>query len=150
KDDDFVLIAGWEFWQYRSLVDRVYSETSLGLPSTLRTAKDNGAEVRVLAFGKGPPGCDERTRNFVNIVNDIEPGSAYLAAPKDFAMSHHQKEVFIGTSDFKKSYAYVGGIDLAVNRFDEPGHTALSVEYKGRNYGWHDVQVKVQGDALVQ
>lgn len=168
--DDFALIAGWEFWQYRSLDKRVYfldpayigppgQGTREGdpsfLPAVLKTADGNGVKVRVLAFGEGPPGCKERTENFVEEVNKIRKNSAFLAAPRNFAMSHHQKEVLLARSDFKESRVYVGGMDLAIHRWDDSNHDAPDAEWglntqREGNFGWHDIQVVVQGDALVQ
>lgn len=157
--DDFLLIAGWEFWQYRSLVKRVYKgeaeDDRMLLPTVLSNPASRGAKIRVLAFGAGPPGCKERTQNFVEEVNKISDHSACLAAPTNFAMSHHQKEVLLATPDFKDSRAYVGGIDLAIHRWDDSAHNANDAEWgpgtkrKG-NYGWHDIQVVLRGDALVQ
>ena len=157
--DDFLLIAGWEFWQYRSLVKRVYKgeakDDPMLLPIVLRGPSDRKAKIRVLAFGAGPPGCKERTQNFVEEVNKISDHSACLVAPTNFAMSHHQKEVLLATPDFKDSRAYVGGIDLAIHRWDDSAHNANDAEWgpgtkrKG-NYGWHDIQVVLRGDALVQ
>jgi phosphatidylserine/phosphatidylglycerophosphate/cardiolipin synthase-like enzyme len=167
---DFALIAGWEFWQYRSLDKRVYfldpaytgppgQGTREGdptfLPAVLKTAVGKEAEVRVLAFGKGPPGCKERTENFVEEINKIRKNSAFLAAPRNFAMSHHQKEVLLARSSFERSRAYVGGMDLGIHRFDDSTHSAPDAEWglhtqREGNFGWHDIQVVVQGDAMVQ
>jgi phosphatidylserine/phosphatidylglycerophosphate/cardiolipin synthase-like enzyme len=170
---DFVLIAGWEFWQYRSLDKRVYfldpayigpgskqgtrEDDPTLLPAVLKTVDNNGngADVRVLAFGKGPPGCKQRTENFVEEVNKIRKNSAFLAAPRNFAMSHHQKEVLLARSRFEESRAYVGGMDLAIHRFDDSDHKAPDAEngpktMREGNFGWHDIQVVVQGDAMVQ
>ena len=119
------------------------------LPTVLSGPASRGAEIRVLAFGAGPPGCKERTQNFVEEVNKISDHSACLAAPTNFAMSHHQKEVLLATPDFKDSRAYVGGIDLAIHRWDDSTHNAKKAEWgpgtkrKG-NYGWHDIQVVLQ------
>jgi phosphatidylserine/phosphatidylglycerophosphate/cardiolipin synthase-like enzyme len=159
--NDFVLITGWEFWQYRSLIKRVDENVQQNdptfLPNVLSRAYNRNASLRVLAFGKGPPGCKDRTENFVKEVNQFAPDSACLAAPPNFAMSHHQKEVFIGRVSFDNSRAYVGGIDLGKNRWDDPDHDEPAIEHGPRgtrrnegNYGWHDIQVMVRGDALVQ
>ena len=154
KDDDFVLIAGWEFWKHRSLVRRV-SKKNPGqdgnfLPTVLKRAVDNGAWVRVLAFKQRLPGLWARTENFLKEVEALSPvrASTSWTNPPDFAVSHHQKEVFTGRSDFQNSRAYVGGMDLAVDRWDDRNHNAANVE--GRNFGWHDIQVVVQGKAILQ
>jgi phosphatidylserine/phosphatidylglycerophosphate/cardiolipin synthase-like enzyme len=163
----FALIAGWEFWQYRSLTHRVYKDSPgddpTFLPAVLKTADDKGVKVRVLAFEKGPPGCKERTGNFIEAVNKIRKNSAFLAAPTNFAMSHHQKEVLLSGTSFGLSRAYIGGMDLAIHRWDDSKHEAEGSEWgppaegklvsrtrRAGNYGWHDIQVVVRGDALIQ
>jgi len=125
------------------------------LPEVLKLAVGREAEVRVLAFGEGPPGCKQRTQHFVEEVNKIRKNSAFLAAPRNFAMSHHQKEVLLARSRFEESRAYVGGMGLAIHRYDDSTHSAPAAEWgpntrREGNFGWHDIQVVVQGDAMVQ
>ena len=156
KKGDFVLIAGWEFWQYRSLLGRVLSKNphvdDKFLKGALATAVQSGADVRVLAYANLIPGVGDRTKNFIEVVGALsnQRVSACLDKTSDFAMSHHQKEVVIGRSNFKDSRAYVGGMDLAVDRWDGNNHSAMVKDAHGRNYGWHDIQVVVQGDAVLQ
>jgi len=160
-EGDFILIAGWEFWRHRSLLGRVKKplnqQDSGFLRNVLKGAVEKGAAVRVLAFKQALPGLKERTEHFINAVRNLAPkpsgGAQPLSyachtAPRNFAMSHHQKEVVICRSKFEDSRAYVGGMDLAIDRWDDSHHNAE--EKEGRNFGWHDLQVVVQGDALLQ
>jgi phosphatidylserine/phosphatidylglycerophosphate/cardiolipin synthase-like enzyme len=68
--------------------------------------------------------------------------------------SHHQKFVVIRhRDDPSRDVAFVGGIDLAHNRRDDPEHHGdpqaqpLTKEY-GEHPPWHDVQVAIQGPVV--
>jgi phosphatidylserine/phosphatidylglycerophosphate/cardiolipin synthase-like enzyme len=153
KPDDFILITGWEFWVNRTLSKRVakraIKESSNSLRNVLEAAVNEGAELRVLSFNNPiPVGVGPRTRDFVTAVNKFSKQSACLTEPKNPFMSHHQKEVFIGRKDFRNSYAYVGGMDLAIDRWDTTHHN--QTEEEDRNFGWHDIQVRVRGEAALQ
>jgi phosphatidylserine/phosphatidylglycerophosphate/cardiolipin synthase-like enzyme len=41
-------------------------------------------------------------------------------------------------------------MDLAVDRWDDNHHNRAVTEARGRNHGWHDIQVVVQGPAVLQ
>jgi phosphatidylserine/phosphatidylglycerophosphate/cardiolipin synthase-like enzyme len=153
EDADFILIAGWEFWKKRALCERVpkssNQESLSALLVVLETALREGAALRVLSFDNPiPVGVGPRTTAFVEAMNGLLKHSAFLTAPHNPFMSHHQKEVFIARSAFEKSCAYVGGMDLAINRWDDSQHE--KGEPEDLNFGWHDIQVKVRGDAALQ
>jgi phosphatidylserine/phosphatidylglycerophosphate/cardiolipin synthase-like enzyme len=127
-------------------------EDSGFLRNVLKLAVDSGAAVRALAFKQALPGLKERTEHFINAVCNLDPSqkltSACHTSPSNFAMSHHQKEVVLCRGRLKDSCAYVGGMDLAIDRWDDWRHDAETKE--GRNFGWHDIQVRVRGNAVVQ
>jgi len=148
----FVLLAGWEFWTGRWLDDT--GQLDALLPNVLTALSGRGVETRLLAFDN--PILGIRNNELVDVVNRLYPSTskppqraAYLDGDLGgFAISHHQKEVFVGTGAFATCCAYVGGIDLGKDRFDDGLHKKTQTE--NRFYGWHDVQVKVSGDALTQ
>jgi phosphatidylserine/phosphatidylglycerophosphate/cardiolipin synthase-like enzyme len=153
EDPDFILITGWEFWKRRALCERVpkssQQESMSALPDVLNTALGEGATMRVLSFANPiPVGVGPRTTSFVEAMNVLLKHSAVLVAPHNPFVSHHQKEVFIARSAFEKSCAYVGGMDLAINRWDDSKHEKREPE--DLNFGWHDIQLKVRGDAALQ
>ena len=147
RSGNFVLLAGWQFTNSFKL-----SNTD-PLSDTIGALAQRNVPVRALAFdnpipllGNGP---------FVNAVNKAYPptGTPPLRSGQldkavgGFAFSHHQKEVFLGTSNPNvKNAAYVGGIDLANDRWDSTTHRKTAKDFEF--FGWHDVQVKVEGDAL--
>ena len=89
-------------------------------------------------------------------MNSWYPGDskvAYLDGELGYLMSHHQKSVFLGhKDDFDKSCAYVGGMDLAIDRWDDKDHKRSKKEegFGGAFFAWHDIQVRVLGDAITQ
>lgn len=135
--NDFILITGWEFWKNRTLIKRVaknaIKESSNSLRTVLEEAVKRGAELRVLSFDNGiPVGVGPRTWEFVKEVNKFAKKSACLTKPVNPFISHHQKEVFIGRKDFRDSWAYVGGMDLAIDRWDTIDHN--QTEEEDRNF----------------
>jgi phosphatidylserine/phosphatidylglycerophosphate/cardiolipin synthase-like enzyme len=152
KSGDFVLMAGWEFTLSRYLDDP--DVLASYLPKVLADLRAKGIEARLIAFKNPLPSI--KNNQLVDSLNSLyaaEDGPLIRVAYLDgetggFAMSHHQKEVFVGSSAYEKSCAYVGGMDLAVDRWDDEQHARGAPEK--RFFGWHDVQVKVQGDALTQ
>ncbi len=142
RKNDFVLIAGWEFSNKRWLDDKLPKQSRLD--KVLETIQDTGAKVRLLAFDNPIWGMENKdavdTFNRICPEGDPPTKAAILDGETGgFAMSHHQKEVYVGTSDFSDSCAYVGGMDLSVDRWDTPDHELEKKEYKF--YGWHDIQV---------
>jgi phosphatidylserine/phosphatidylglycerophosphate/cardiolipin synthase-like enzyme len=150
KQGDFLLITGWEFWKDRWL-DADYKVHTY-LESILRQIALKKANIRLLSYKNNIPFARDRTRELVDTVNSWYPGDskvAYLDGELGYLMSHHQKSVFLGRKDdFDLSCAYVGGMDLAIDRWDDEKHQRPTKE--GTFYGWHDVQVRVLGDAITQ
>ena len=70
--DDFALIAGWEFWRYRALDQRVINKNPRVddhfLTGALAAVVKKQANVRVLAFDNIIPGIRERMGNFLDVV----------------------------------------------------------------------------------
>jgi phosphatidylserine/phosphatidylglycerophosphate/cardiolipin synthase-like enzyme len=154
KNVDFVLIAGWQFSMSRFLVSKQDLKSSLANTlATLVKGSELKVQVRLLSFDHPIPFFENG--DMVDWTNKLYPidtppaKAAYLEGELGgFAMSHHQKEVFVGNSDFGATYAYVGGMDLAADRWDTAKHNQKDAE--DRFYGWHDIQVRVCGDANTQ
>jgi len=147
---NFVLMAGWEFTKNFDL-DRG-GQPGSQLTEVIKGLAQRGVETRALAFDNPIPGI--KNNLFVDAVNEVYPSvsqaplrSAYLEPARGgAAFSHHQKEVFIGFKYFTQCCAYVGGIDLAMDRWDTPEHRKPVKD--NHFFGWHDVQVKVEGNVL--
>ncbi|MFN8395579.1 MAG: phospholipase D-like domain-containing protein [Bacteroidia bacterium] len=62
--------------------------------------------------------------------------------------SHHQKHVLLKSGN--QHHAYVGGIDLSVDRWDTPDHDSPRHREKEWLDAWHDAQCRVTGPAVRQ
>jgi phosphatidylserine/phosphatidylglycerophosphate/cardiolipin synthase-like enzyme len=148
RTGSFVLVTGWQFSNGFRLGQGNQART---LAQTVRDLALRAVELRALPYAN--PILFLSSTPFVAVVNDAYPAtdqspgrSGQADAPPGFAYSHHQKEVFLGATDFANSAAYVGGIDLADDRWDDTSHTKTEKDFEF--YGWHDIQLKVEGNAL--
>ena len=62
--------------------------------------------------------------------------------------SHHQKFILLKSENMHQ--AYVGGIDIAVDRWDTPDHQSPSHRPREILDAWHDVQCFLKGAAVSQ
>ena len=149
RSNNFVLMAGWQFSNSFRL--NIAEQTSQ-LSDVIATLATNKVPTRALAFANPIPFL--RNVAFINAVNSANPPtgqppqrSGHLdGAQGGFAFSHHQKQVFLGAPRFDTCAAYVGGIDLANDRWDTMTHRKTTKDFEF--FGWHDIQVKVEGNAL--
>jgi phosphatidylserine/phosphatidylglycerophosphate/cardiolipin synthase-like enzyme len=68
--------------------------------------------------------------------------------PSGTFASHHQK--FIVLEDSNRQMAFIGGIDLALDRWDHPQHDEPAGRQRELFDGWHDVQAQIEGPAVAQ
>ena len=174
---DYLYMVGWQFTPEQYLLDRDArvpnpddSDTTGTAPllidaprlvNLLETAIGNGADVRVMAFWpttllaswrstlSARYVCKEKMTDSVNAINAAK-GKAVLdsklARGYFIPRSHHQKALVLRIGG--RYLAYVGGIDLGSDRWDTPAHKK---NYKDFNfYGWHDIQCRIEGDAVQQ
>ncbi len=89
---------------------------------------------------------------FVSSVNNMRHrnGVAILdnRLPRGVFSSHHQKTAILNSGG--TDYAYVGGTDIAVDRWDTPMHNSSRERTKRRYAAWHDVQSVICGPAVGQ
>ncbi len=110
-----------------------------------------GVDVRLLLAGKAsaflfPPLGDFRdnvaTCHRFNAAPGLA-GHALVDYSGPILGSNHQKTVVITRRG--EVTAFIGGIDLVVERLDAAPHDRL--EHKGRRWGWHDIAVRLRGPA---
>ena len=149
-----VLLAGWQFTPNLGLEGPDSPSRKTQLLQALRDVIGRGCSLLVLAWDniKIPTSWwDFNNRDFVKAINSeypSGPAAAFVDANLDGTfLSHHQKEVVIYKPS-GESCAYVGGIDLGIDRWDDNDHKKL--KESGTFIGWHDIQVKVQGVAVMQ
>lgn len=75
-------------------------------------------------------------------------GSAYLdeRLPARIA-SHHQKSLVLTSNG--EPWAYVGGIDVSVDRWDTPEHASSRERQHDILDAWHDIHCAIQGPAVL-
>jgi phosphatidylserine/phosphatidylglycerophosphate/cardiolipin synthase-like enzyme len=141
--NDILLIAGWEFSTDRFLWAN--DKANSMLHRVLRNLVGNRIKVGLIAFNNPIPTLGPG--KFVAAVNEAQQGTAVMDGTK-VGTAHHEKVVFVGGQTFERSCAYVGGIDLSVDRLDSSKHERA--EEEKRQWGWHDIAVKVGGRAVMQ
>jgi phosphatidylserine/phosphatidylglycerophosphate/cardiolipin synthase-like enzyme len=154
KDTSTVMLAGWQFTSKLGLMGPASPTLDTRLLEALQIVIKKGSTLRLLAWDNiniPTSWWGQNNRDFVKEVSGTDPvdsRTGYVDANLDGTfLSHHQKEVLIYTQ-FGEYIAYVGGIDLGVDRWDTTAHQ--KTETSGTFIAWHDIQVKVQGDAALQ
>jgi len=161
QSEDFIYATGWFF----SLNQCLKGQNGCGTPQDsnfIQLLIDKaGVEVEVKILPWFPVGMQGaaagnnlKHHEFL-YYKSIELGNpnfqVSLARNYIGVASHHQKSIIVSnTNDGKTNYyAYVGGIDIASDRWDTQDH----VNDEGRNqnlfYGWHDVHSRVEGPAVL-
>ncbi len=125
------------------------------LMGILRAAIAAGVDVRTMLWRQQQETPDHRTNNtaaviFVNRTEAGRRGEAILDAVGRTTGSHHQKALVVQNRDGR--LAFVGGIDLALGRWDSQEHLPNDERAKGgrniANDGWHDTHTMIEGPAV--
>jgi phosphatidylserine/phosphatidylglycerophosphate/cardiolipin synthase-like enzyme len=168
-----ILIAGWRVSSEQILAPRTEGGKIVGqsFAECIKAAQGRGCSVKALLFnvpGTEMPGPFRvwHARENVEFARAVVAagGEAQLDSrlPPIPASAHHQK--FIVASSPKDGWrvAYVGGIDVCLDRWDTASHDAAAerqtdylrfakVEtHSASQPGWHDVQVRVEGSVVGQ
>lgn len=127
-----------------------------------------GADVKGImwyATGQYIPGFADHALENIGTINLLGAGGTQRGIldnrTRGATGSHHQKTSIVLRAGAYK--AYVGGIDIAPDRWDVPGHAVRNYPYKtpaswtATNHrpkegfeAWHDVQCGIQGAAVAQ
>jgi phosphatidylserine/phosphatidylglycerophosphate/cardiolipin synthase-like enzyme len=76
-----------------------------------------------------------------------QKGGAFLDERLPFKLaSHHQKSVVLTAKG--EPWAYLGGIDIALDRWDTPDHSSPPDRQRENLDAWHDVQCVIKGPAV--
>ena len=125
------------------------------LMGMLRAAIAAGVDVRTLLWRQQQESPDHHSDNtaavlFVNREEAGRRGEAILDAVGRTVGSHHQKALVVQNADGR--LAFVGGIDLALGRWDTQEHLPGDERARGgrdpAGEGWHDTQVMIEGPAV--
>lgn len=125
------------------------------LMGMLRAAIAAGVDVRTQLWRQQQENPDFRTDNtaavrFVNRTESGRRGQAILDAQGRTVGAHHQKAVVVQNRDGR--LAFVGGVDLAMGRWDTPEHLPNDERARGgrniANDGFHDTHCMIEGPAV--
>lgn len=171
--DRALLIAGWRM-SNGQLLNPILSEDKLlgqNILAAVTAAAHRGCSVKALLFnvpGTQVPG----PFRFWHARDNYEFAHAVTSAGGEVildsrlapvpASAHHQKFVLALSKRSDRDVAYVGGIDICLDRWDRPAHDAagerqrdvveagLIETHTPSQPGWHDVQARLQGPAVGQ
>lgn len=171
--DRALLIAGWRM-SNGQLLNPIFSDGALlgqSILNAVTAAAHRGCSVKALLFnvpGTQMPGPFrfwhardnyEFARAVTSAGGEVILDSRLAPVP---ASAHHQKFVLALSKRSDRDVAYVGGIDICLDRWDRPAHDAagerqrdvveagLIETHTPSQPGWHDVQARLQGPAVGQ
>ncbi|MEZ5853923.1 MAG: phospholipase D-like domain-containing protein [Hyphomicrobiaceae bacterium] len=171
--DGSLLISGWRVTGAQILNPVLQNGTLAGdtFLNLVAAAAKRGCSVRALLFnvpGTRAPGPfrlwhAKDNYDFATAINALG-GEAILDSrlAKVPASAHHQKFIVATSRTGGSSVAYVGGIDICLDRWDLGAHDGrperqqdgLAIgeieTHTASQPGWHDVQVRVEGPAVAQ
>lgn len=125
------------------------------LMGILRAAIAGGVDVRAQLWRQQQETPDFRTDNtaavlFIDREEGGRRGQAILDAVGRTVGSHHMKAVVVQNADGR--LAFVGGVDLALGRWDTPEHLPNDERARGgrdiANSGFHDTHCMIEGPAV--
>lgn len=157
--DDYLHLTAWRATGSLSLEPDVP-----GSPPFIDLLADlvaRGVTFRALAWLAGPGGSGSGSGSggvtpssqmlenidFVDKAN-LLGGTAVLDNRTVLTSSHHQKTAVLSSDG--QDWAYVGGIDIAPDRWDTPAHDQPAGRTREFFDAWHDVHCAVQGPAVSQ
>ncbi|KAG7385380.1 hypothetical protein PHYPSEUDO_001594 [Phytophthora pseudosyringae] len=163
KEGDRVLLAAWltALVPLKPDVDPTGAKT--GVKEVMAGVVERGGHVNILNWaniGVGYTPYNTKARDAINSIppSPINGAKAVLIfddrVPKALA-SHHQKNMVIAANSSSEPddqpVAYVGGLDLANDRWDTINHNNTAIRDAGkitfREKGWMDGQVRIHGPA---
>ncbi len=171
--DKDLLIAGWRMSNEQLLDPHVTHDRLAGvsLINAITGAARRGCSIKALLFnvpGTEAPGPfrfwhARDNYEFAHAVSEAG-GEVVLDSrlPPVPASAHHQKFVLALSKSSERNVAYLGGIDLCLDRWDRSSHDAAPERQRDfvraggiethtpSQPGWHDVQVRVKGPAVDQ
>jgi phosphatidylserine/phosphatidylglycerophosphate/cardiolipin synthase-like enzyme len=156
RSGDYLHLTAW-----RATGNLQLEPTVPGAPTLLELVRDltaRGVTVRSLTWlagmgggsgGGGVLGSSQIADN-ISFVEEANAAGATAVLDKRnvFASSHHQKSAALSSDG--DDWAYVGGIDIAPDRWDTPDHDQAPGRTRDVFDGWHDVHSAIRGPAVAQ
>ncbi|KAH7474411.1 Phospholipase D delta [Phytophthora ramorum] len=159
KEGDRVMLTGWTTALVPLKPDVDPTGATTGVDKVFAGVVKRGGNVNILNWSNiGYKSFNIKARD---VINSIPPSSINGAKatfifddrlPNAFA-SHHQKNMVIASSSDGNGQpvTYVGGLDLANDRWDTIHHNATAIRDASgityKNKGWIDGEVRIHGPA---
>lgn len=153
---DFYHFTGWRFTSSVKLKpDECGAKTFLEI---LTEMESHNVTIRCLAWIQSKFFNRDENVAFVTAVNALGSATAVLDArlASPLVDSHHQKTAILSSGG--QHWAYVGGIDITLDRWDRPAHDNPKItcppapegpaRQKELFEGWHDVHCVLEGPAV--
>jgi phosphatidylserine/phosphatidylglycerophosphate/cardiolipin synthase-like enzyme len=149
----YVHVSGWRLTPQVRLLGDVPNSPSIA--ELITDCANAGAKIRALLWYVpgtiGDFGASHGAENLdmAQLVEDLG-GEVALddRLPIGSFASHHQKFFVLG--DGATDVAFIGGIDIALDRWDRPEHDEPAGRQRELFDAWHDVQALVEGPAVGQ
>ncbi|KAK1935173.1 Phospholipase D A [Phytophthora citrophthora] len=163
KEGDRVMLAAWMAALVPLKPDIDPTGEKTGFKEVFSGIVERGGSVNILAWANVAVGYTSYIVKARDAINSIAPSPLNGAKavfifddrlPKALS-SHHQKNMVIASKSSsdpnKQPVAYVGGIDLANDRWDTIYHNATAIRDAGhitfREKGWMDGHIRIHGPA---
>ncbi|GMF20832.1 unnamed protein product [Phytophthora lilii] len=163
KEGDRVMLAAWMAALVPLKPDVDPTGATTGFEEVFTGIVERGGSVNILAWSNIAVGYTSFIIKVRDAINKIPPSSVNGAKgvfifddrlPKALS-SHHQKNMVIAANSSSNKHdqpvAYVGGIDLANDRWDTIYHNATNIRDEGhitfREKGWMDGHIRIHGPA---
>jgi phosphatidylserine/phosphatidylglycerophosphate/cardiolipin synthase-like enzyme len=148
-----VNIAGWRLTPQTHLLGNTANSPSIA--ETVTSLINGGVTVRSLLWfvpgtiGNFGAGHGAENLAMTQLVESLGQEAVLDSRlPSGTFASHHHK--FIVVDDATGHTAFIGGIDIAPDRWDGPQHNEPNERERELFDGWHDVQAMVEGPAVRQ
>lgn len=148
----YIHFSGWRITPTVKLLGDVSNSPSI--QEILTDRSNAGATIRSLfwmvPFTVNDFAAGHGTENLemAQILDDLGEEVVLDDRLPNVFSSHHQKFIVLGQGN--QHTAYIGGMDIALDRWDTPAHDEPVGRQRELFDGWHDVQAQVQGPAVSQ
>ncbi|KAG6963862.1 hypothetical protein JG688_00007957 [Phytophthora aleatoria] len=163
KEGDRVMLAAWMAALVPFKPDEDPTGKKTGFKEVFSGIVERGGSVNILAWSNIGVGYTPYILKARNAINNIAPSPINGAKgvfifddrlPKALS-SHHQKNMVIAantsSNPHEQPVAYVGGVDLANDRWDTIYHNATAIRDAGhitfREKSWMDGHIRIHGPA---
>jgi len=146
--NDFIYATGWQFSIDQNLLGR--QDLSSNFLDLLKSRANEQVNVKLLPWMPiniqqmgAQENINQHIKLFLKCWNSMI--QVCLCQYNTFNGSHHQKSILVKNGN--NIFAYLGGIDIASDRWDTNNHLNSPDRNRQNFYGWHDIHLRINGPA---